>query len=135
MNIASFAQLAEKFFSNYHTLYDTETNVKANKIITNNSSCLNSLSDRKHSNKHFNKHAMLAWDKSDSSRRTCPLIAFRYVHRGGLNATPPVPVSDTTAVFAACEISTPPERGSNLSVHTHDMSYLYTYTLALDKFI
>jgi len=35
------------------------------------------------SSERFNKCAVLERDKSDNSRRTCPLIAFRYVHRGG----------------------------------------------------
>lgn len=64
-------------------------------------------------------NALLVRDKSNNSRRTYPLIAFRYVHRDGLNATPPVSATDTTAVFAAYEISTTlPKRGCNLSAHT-----------------
>lgn len=71
------------------------------------------------SSERFNKRAVLERDKSDNSRRACPLIAFRYVHCDGLNATPPVSATDTTAVFVAYEISTtPPKRGCNLSAHT-----------------
>jgi len=63
---------------------------------------------------------VLERDKSDNSRSTCSLIAFRYVHRGGLNAILLVSATDTTAVFAAYENSTTlPKRGCNLLAHMY----------------
>lgn len=88
------------------------------------------------SRQRFDKRAALERDKSDNSRRTCRLIAFRYARRDGLNATPPVSATDTTAVFAAYEISTtPPKRGMQfISAHVLlYIVYLCTHTSPLSN--